>query len=640
HIEEYMSDNSHEEPGENGEKDRNDFVSQSMLAINAPPALDALVQAASPPIAHLNSFLAIHPHLLAKFSTEHVDAELLQNRSLEALQAVINTGNFNMSNMLFGMPSIYNPQQSDLQQQNVQQLTTANLQQQSSQLNNNTPFINTIGNQVPSLVSSSMQPESPASTRSRGSNGESCREIEPREPREPRESRESREPRESREQRPSQNNQQMPNWSYEDQFKQVRQLYEIDENPKRKEFLDELFSYMQNRGTPINRLPIMAKSVLDLFELYNLVVARGGLVEVINKKLWQEIIKGLHLPSSITSAAFTLRSQYMKYLYPYERYKENLSTIDELNAAVESNRREGRRSSYVAFSSNNVNENLQSTIQRNQHGQNSFGLPHSMPLSLAAHMAAAAGGPSSLAANGQHIGMHHRHPPHLPQPNLDSMPQEYMMKVLGQDMRNIISADPSILQRHSSASSPSAEKLIKTDHRINLWNMCHNNNNNSNVLQSAKIHSPHSPPAIHSPLTSTESPEPQREALDLASATIKSELSSSPASVSPLTSNSVTLRKHYNESASSTSFNKRCNEDDDTYIIDRSNLLRVNQSILVRDGGRKQLRMSVDINGIIYKGVLAASNDNNNATSCSSNENDNNATDDIDNKKSSQNISL
>jgi hypothetical protein len=65
-----MSDNSHEEPGENGEKDRNDFVSQSMLAINAPPALDALVQAASPPIAHLNSFLAIHPHLLAKFSTE------------------------------------------------------------------------------------------------------------------------------------------------------------------------------------------------------------------------------------------------------------------------------------------------------------------------------------------------------------------------------------------------------------------------------------------------------------------------------------------------------------------------------------------------------------------------------------------
>ena len=62
-------------------------------------------------------------------------------------------------------------------------------------------------------------------------------------------------------------------------------------------------------GTPINRLPIMAKQVLDLYELYNLVIARGGLVEVIHKKLWQEVIKGLGLPSSITSAAFTLRTQ-------------------------------------------------------------------------------------------------------------------------------------------------------------------------------------------------------------------------------------------------------------------------------------------------------------------------------------------
>ena len=32
-------------------------------------------------------------------------------------------------------------------------------------------------------------------------------------------------------------------------------------------------------------------------------------MEVINKKLWREITKGLNLPSSITSAAFTLRTQ-------------------------------------------------------------------------------------------------------------------------------------------------------------------------------------------------------------------------------------------------------------------------------------------------------------------------------------------
>ncbi|NXA43823.1 ARI3A protein, partial [Eudromia elegans] len=132
-------------------------------------------------------------------------------------------------------------------------------------------------------------------------------------------------------------------WTYEEQFKQ---LYELDGDPKRKEFLDDLFSFMQKRGTPVNRIPIMAKQVLDLYMLYMLVTEKGGLVEVINKKLWREITKGLNLPTSITSAAFTLRTQYMKYLYPYECEKRGLSNPNELQAAIDSNRREGRRQGF------------------------------------------------------------------------------------------------------------------------------------------------------------------------------------------------------------------------------------------------------------------------------------------------------
>lgn len=96
------------------------------------------------------------------------------------------------------------------------------------------------------------------------------------------------------------------------EFSDVSNLFDINIPIKKN---DDILISILNRfflfvtGTPINRLPIMAKSVLDLYELYNLVIARGGLVDVINKKLWQEIIKGLHLPSSITSAAFTLRTQ-------------------------------------------------------------------------------------------------------------------------------------------------------------------------------------------------------------------------------------------------------------------------------------------------------------------------------------------
>ncbi|NXJ01219.1 ARI3A protein, partial [Psophia crepitans] len=132
-------------------------------------------------------------------------------------------------------------------------------------------------------------------------------------------------------------------WTYEEQFKQ---LYELDGDPRRKEFLDDLFSFMQKRGTPVNRIPIMAKQVLDLYMLYTLVTEKGGLVEVINKKLWREIPRGLTLPPSIPSAAFTLRTQYMKYLYPYECEKRGLSNPNELQAAIDSNRREGRRQGF------------------------------------------------------------------------------------------------------------------------------------------------------------------------------------------------------------------------------------------------------------------------------------------------------
>ncbi|KAI3385566.1 hypothetical protein SNEBB_008546 [Seison nebaliae] len=126
----------------------------------------------------------------------------------------------------------------------------------------------------------------------------------------------------------------------------LKALYELSDDPHRKEFLDDLFSFMQRRGSPVNRIPIMAKQVLDLYELFRLVVSKGGLVEVINKKLWREITKGLNLPSSITSAAFTLRTQYMKYLYPYECERYKLSNSAELQSAIDGNRREARRPSY------------------------------------------------------------------------------------------------------------------------------------------------------------------------------------------------------------------------------------------------------------------------------------------------------
>uniref|UniRef100_A0A9R1SBP4 AT-rich interactive domain-containing protein 3 n=3 Tax=Cyprinus carpio TaxID=7962 RepID=A0A9R1SBP4_CYPCA len=142
-------------------------------------------------------------------------------------------------------------------------------------------------------------------------------------------------------------------WSLDDSFKQNGNSSWNEEGEGGKsrgeasrDFAKLFLSILSPPGTPVNRIPIMAKQVLDLYMLYKLVTEKGGLVEVINKKIWREITKGLNLPTSITSAAFTLRTQYMKYLYPYECEKKGLSSPGELQAAIDSNRREGRRPGY------------------------------------------------------------------------------------------------------------------------------------------------------------------------------------------------------------------------------------------------------------------------------------------------------
>ncbi|XP_065097864.1 AT-rich interactive domain-containing protein 3A [Paramisgurnus dabryanus] len=215
-------------------------------------------------------------------------------------------------------------------------------------------------------------------------------------------------------------------WTYEEQF---RQLYELDSDPKRKEFLDDLFSFMQKRGTPVNRIPIMAKQVLDLYMLYQLVTEKGGLVEVINKKLWREITKGLSLPTSITSAAFTLRTQYMKYLYPYECDKRSLSNPNELQAAIDSNRREGRRQGFggslFTYSPNGTPTMLSSPKLSMQHmgitlpsngaslsslhkiKKDDDGIQPRIPVSLASHSVAAAQAAAAQATLAQVAALEH-----------------------------------------------------------------------------------------------------------------------------------------------------------------------------------------------------------------------------------------
>ncbi|XP_052743672.1 AT-rich interactive domain-containing protein 3C isoform X2 [Bicyclus anynana] len=354
-------------------------------------------------------------------------------------------------------------------------------------------------------------------------------------------------------------------WSFEEQYKQVRQLYEISDDPQRKEFLDDLFSFMQKRGTPINRLPIMAKSVLDLYELYNLVIARGGLVEVINKKLWQEIIKGLRLPSSITSAAFTLRTQYMKYLYDYECEKKNLSTRNELDAAIEGNKREGRRASgqydaQAALAMPPLNRMPASLAQLSQHMQ---------PLSLSL------GGGVGLPR----LPPLPPHAPHITPHDIEYRVREYMKMI--QQQRELI--------RNGSESPPSAPMVSPRDaalsaidvSRLTLWSLYNNNNNSPQPdlepqrISGGKREACRSPP----PPAKRRTPRPP-----------------SPAAPSPQLPREPSPRTHAHLNGNSNGVNGAAFK-----ITTRGDA----------NTGDQQLVVSIELNGVTYEGVLFPSQNGN-----------------------------
>ncbi|XP_072757071.1 uncharacterized protein Retn isoform X2 [Anoplolepis gracilipes] len=577
-------------------QDDEDLLPQPLQG-NSQLPLDIAAQAAgTSSLAQLNNFMNMHPQLLAKLRLQYNDSEMQRN-GLEAIQAAIN-GNFSLP--LF--PPMY--VSSTPPPPPPPPLSLSQQQQQHPQNNHSQAVASNVENPL-MMPSASIRPTiNPQIGRSppRGcrNNGESSQGNS-----RSNDGNNNNEPRVVA----STSNQHPTNWNFEEQF---RQLYEIDDNPERKEFLDNLFTFMQQKGSPINRLPIMAKSVLDLYELYKLVVMRGGLVEVINKKLWQEIIKGLKLPASITSAAFTLRTQYMKYLYPYEQHKENLSTNEQLTTAIETNRRESRRGNYTTYANSNEGMVAHKSLPPNTLAT----LP--MPLTMAQidmH------GSQSPFING-HPQQHHNSQ-HVPT-NLGQV-SEYMLNSLKILRERNVTNNNSMIQQpgNTSITPPTTEALsaIELSRQISLWNMYQNNSK----LYPGVGQPPFSPPASHSPLVPANSPEPQREALDLANSAhrypIRLDQVSSPSASRSVSSPLGNLKRNQDAAdLSPPTSTKRIYSDEENLPEENTNRnMCITQEVSFRENGRRELVMSVNIDGIIYEGVLSAKNDDASSTSSNSN---------------------
>uniref|UniRef100_UPI0037E9784D AT-rich interactive domain-containing protein 1B n=1 Tax=Semicossyphus pulcher TaxID=241346 RepID=UPI0037E9784D len=97
----------------------------------------------------------------------------------------------------------------------------------------------------------------------------------------------------------------------------IARLYEMGSEPERRMWVDRYLSFMEERGTPVPNLPAVGKKPLDLCRLYLSVREIGGLAMVNKNKKWRELSSLLNVGTS-SSAASSLKKQYIQYLFAYE----------------------------------------------------------------------------------------------------------------------------------------------------------------------------------------------------------------------------------------------------------------------------------------------------------------------------------
>lgn len=108
----------------------------------------------------------------------------------------------------------------------------------------------------------------------------------------------------------------------------------MDAKDEKKGFLKSLFEFWASKGVTNLKIPQIGGRELDMHHLYKAVCKRGGAQIVSENKLWKDIVNEFGLPPSCTSASFTLRNHYSKYLLAYEQKyhfgRDDDSAITEL----------------------------------------------------------------------------------------------------------------------------------------------------------------------------------------------------------------------------------------------------------------------------------------------------------------------
>ncbi|KAK1787046.1 hypothetical protein P4O66_017424 [Electrophorus voltai] len=86
-------------------------------------------------------------------------------------------------------------------------------------------------------------------------------------------------------------------------------------------FVVNLYHFMKERGTPIERIPHLGFKQINLWKIYKAVETLGGYDSVTARRLWKNVYDELGGSPGSTSAATCTRRHYERLVLPFERHR-------------------------------------------------------------------------------------------------------------------------------------------------------------------------------------------------------------------------------------------------------------------------------------------------------------------------------
>lgn len=125
-----------------------------------------------------------------------------------------------------------------------------------------------------------------------------------------------------------------PHWDWDlmmghdddDDNNQDSDIETSDDEPSEEKdrFVAQLYKFMDERGTPINRAPTISGRDLNLYKLFNIVQQMGGYNRVTNQNKWRTIYTKMGLIMTNPACSIQIKKAYKRYLHSFEDFNRKL----------------------------------------------------------------------------------------------------------------------------------------------------------------------------------------------------------------------------------------------------------------------------------------------------------------------------